>query len=238
MTDLITTQLVRLDATWGADKGDVIRGLAAVVNDASARRRPRTAHRRRVRPRGDVEHRPARRHRHPALPHHRRLRADPGLRPSRSAGRLRRQGRPGRPGVPDRGPGGRRRHPPPAPHQAGPLAGQAGVHRLPPLGRDARRGRRADRPGPRRPAKPPRHLPPPGGRSGCRDSPAAAPAAGWAEVARRRHRLPDRHRPHLHGRRGARGRRREGRRRDLGRDPGLGRLHARLRPDDLQRRRP
>ena len=34
MTDLITTQLVRLDASWGADKADVIRGLAAVVNDA------------------------------------------------------------------------------------------------------------------------------------------------------------------------------------------------------------
>lgn len=35
MTDLINTQLVRLDATWGGDKADVIRGLASVVNDAS-----------------------------------------------------------------------------------------------------------------------------------------------------------------------------------------------------------
>jgi PTS system fructose-specific IIC component len=35
MTDLITTQLVRLDASWGAEKVDVIRGLAAVVNDAA-----------------------------------------------------------------------------------------------------------------------------------------------------------------------------------------------------------
>ena len=34
MTDLINTQLVRLDASWGAEKADVIRGLAAVVNDA------------------------------------------------------------------------------------------------------------------------------------------------------------------------------------------------------------
>ncbi|WP_107704864.1 PTS fructose transporter subunit IIABC [Nocardioides allogilvus] len=34
MTDLITTQLVRLDATWGAEKADVIRGLAAAVGEA------------------------------------------------------------------------------------------------------------------------------------------------------------------------------------------------------------
>ena len=34
MTDLINIQLVRLDASWGADKADVIRGLAGVVNDA------------------------------------------------------------------------------------------------------------------------------------------------------------------------------------------------------------
>ena len=35
MTELITTQLVRLNASWGADKTEVIRGLAGVVNDAS-----------------------------------------------------------------------------------------------------------------------------------------------------------------------------------------------------------
>jgi fructose PTS system EIIBC or EIIC component len=34
MTDLITSDLVRLDAEWGTDKHDVIRGLAAVVGDA------------------------------------------------------------------------------------------------------------------------------------------------------------------------------------------------------------
>ena len=34
MTDLITTDLVRLGADWGADKHDVIRALAAVVDDA------------------------------------------------------------------------------------------------------------------------------------------------------------------------------------------------------------
>jgi fructose PTS system EIIBC or EIIC component len=34
MTDLITSELVRLDTSWGTDKRDVIRGLAAVVGDA------------------------------------------------------------------------------------------------------------------------------------------------------------------------------------------------------------
>lgn len=34
MTDLINIRLVRLDAGWGDDKAEVIRGLAAVVNDA------------------------------------------------------------------------------------------------------------------------------------------------------------------------------------------------------------
>ena len=34
MTDLITTDLVRLGADWGQDKHDVIRALAAVVEDA------------------------------------------------------------------------------------------------------------------------------------------------------------------------------------------------------------
>lgn len=34
MTDLINTQLVRLGANWGADKSDVIRGLAALVDAA------------------------------------------------------------------------------------------------------------------------------------------------------------------------------------------------------------
>ena len=34
MTDLITTDLVRLDAALGSDKHDVIRALAAVVDDA------------------------------------------------------------------------------------------------------------------------------------------------------------------------------------------------------------
>ncbi|MCW2736461.1 fructose-specific PTS transporter subunit EIIC [Nocardioides sp.] len=34
MTDLITTDLVRLGAAWGPDKHDVIRALAAVVDDA------------------------------------------------------------------------------------------------------------------------------------------------------------------------------------------------------------
>ena len=87
-----------------------------------------------------------------------------GLRPARPAGRLRRQGRPGRPRLPDRGPRRRRRHPPPAPHQAGPLAGQAGLHRLAARGRDARGGRRADRPAPS------------ASRAAAGAGPAAAPA--------------------------------------------------------------
>ena len=49
-----------------------------------------------------------------------------------------------------------------------------------------------------------------------------------ASFAGRRHRLPDRHRAHLHGRRGPRGRGREGRRPDPGRDAGLGRVHPAL----------
>ncbi len=140
MTDLINTQLVRLDASWGADKADVIRGLAAVVNDAAraddldqliadAFAREETSS---TGLPGGI-----------AIPHCRTTGvSEPTLAFARldPAGRLRRQGRPGRPGVPDRGPGRWRRHPPPAPHQAGPLAGQAGVHRLP-----ARRPRRPRR---------------------------------------------------------------------------------------------
>ena len=42
MTDLITRELVRLDTTWGDDKHDVIRGLAAVVGEAG--RAVATAH--------------------------------------------------------------------------------------------------------------------------------------------------------------------------------------------------
>ena len=173
--------------------------------------RRRTAHRRRVRPRGDLQHRPARWHRDPALPHHRRLRADARLRAARPAGRLRRQGRPGRPRLPDRGARRWRRDPPAAPDQAGALAGQAGLHRRAARGRDARGGRGADpasrstnrrRARRRRPQRPLRQ------RGRRRDF---GTRGLGTQVARRRDRLPDRHRAHLHGRRGPRGCRREGR---------------------------
>ena len=75
MSDLITADLVRLDADLGADKHDVIRALAGVVADAGratdadqlaedALAREETA-----------ADRPARRHRDPALPHDRRRRS-------------------------------------------------------------------------------------------------------------------------------------------------------------------
>ena len=84
MSDLITTDLVRLDVGLGSDKHDVIRALAEVVDGAGratdvdqlvedALARERTS-----------RDRPARRHRDPALPHHRRRRADARLRPARA----------------------------------------------------------------------------------------------------------------------------------------------------------
>ena len=75
MSDLITTDLVRLDVDLGSDKHDVIRALAEVVGGRRPRHRRRPARRGRPRPRGDLRHRPARRHRDPALPHHRRRRS-------------------------------------------------------------------------------------------------------------------------------------------------------------------
>ena len=130
MTELITAELVRLDADLGRDKHEVIRAsrrassatpgaptdVDQLVEDAFARE-------------ATVADRAARRHRDPALPHHRRRRADPRLRPPRAARRLRRQGRARRPGVPDRRAGRRGRHPPPAADQAGPRPGEAGLHR-------------------------------------------------------------------------------------------------------------
>ena len=83
----------------------------------------------------------------------------------------------------------------------------------------------APRARPRRRPPPPRRRPPPPRRPPRRAA-AAAPPAGRPAPPGRGHRLPDRHRPHLHGRRGARGRRRAGRGRHPGRDPGLGRLDA------------
>ena len=107
MTEMITRDLVRLDATLGADKLEVIHGLAAVVADAG-----RTADQDQL-----VDDALAREATSPtglpggiAIPHcrtDRGRRADARVRPPLPAGRLRRQGRSRRPGVPDRGPGRR-----------------------------------------------------------------------------------------------------------------------------------
>ena len=215
MTDLITTALVRLDADLGSRQERRHPGAGPRRRRRRALRRPRPARRGRDRPRGDGGDRTAGRHRHPPLPHHRGRGPDPGLRPALAEGRVRRQGRSGRPRLPDRRSGRRRRHPPPAAHQARPRAGQAGLHRQParaalrPGGRRARARRR------RRRARHRRRSP---GR--------AAPARPASRVARRGHRLPDRHRAHLHGGRGARGGGGQGRRTDRRRDAGLGRLQA------------
>ena len=130
MSDLITTDLVRLDADLGADKHDVIRALAAGRRRRRPRHRRRAARRRRARPRGDRAHRPPRRHRDPALPHRPASTSprspSPGSRPPVDFG--------AKDGPADlafliAAPGRRRRHPPQAAHQAGPGAGQAGLHR-------------------------------------------------------------------------------------------------------------
>ena len=97
------------------------------------RRRPHrdTSHARRRRPgpRGHLADRPPRRHRDPPLPHGRGRRTDARVRPALAEGRLRRQGRSRRHRVPHRGPRRWRHHPPEGAHEAGPGAGEAGVHR-------------------------------------------------------------------------------------------------------------
>ena len=104
---IITEDLVRLDVSLGEDKNAVIRALAQVVADAGRTDIARRSQRGRARPRGDLVDRTARRHRDPALPHRARRDAHLGLRPPQAGHRLRCQGRPGRPGVPDRGAGRR-----------------------------------------------------------------------------------------------------------------------------------
>ena len=233
MTELITTDLVTLGADWGSDKHDVIRALAAVVDGAGrAVDRDQLIEDAFAREATSATGLPG----GIAIPHCRTTGVEvPTLAFARldARRRLRRQGRPGRPGLPDRCSGRRRRRPPDDPHQARPGAGQAGVHRRAARRRDrrgrgrprrrrARRARRRRRPRPRLP-----HLPPPP-RLPAAAAARRAPAAVRQALARRGDRLPDRHRPHLHGRRGPRGRRRAGRGRDPRRDPGFGRLHAAL----------
>ena len=142
MTDLITTDLVRLGAAWGSDKHDVIRALAGVVEDAGrATSKDQLIEDAFARESTSATGLPG----GIAIPHCRTAgRRDPDarLRAARPARRLRRQGRPGRPGVPDRGTRRRRRRPPHHPDQAGPRAGQAGLHRRAARGGDRRGGRR------------------------------------------------------------------------------------------------
>ncbi len=188
MTDLITADLVRLDADLGADKHDVIRALAGVVVDAD-----RATDVEQI-----VEDALAREAKSPtglkdgiAIPHCRTAgvdEPDAGLRPALPAGRLRRQGRPGRPGLPDHRPRGRRQHPPADPHQARPRAGAArssptACARPPPprtsspwsrrRRRGARRRREAARPRP----TPRRRLGAPPSRAASSRSPRARPAS-------------------------------------------------------------
>ena len=109
---------------------------------------------------------------------------------------------------------------PQAADQAGPGPGQEGLHRRPRAARTPTRRSSTWSPAcvgePRRPPRPPSAA----ARSGA--AAAAAAAAGRRRgpqpAPRSRspgggHGVPDRHRPHLHGRRGPRGRRRSGRRR-------------------------
>ena len=141
MTDLITTDLVRLDADWGADKADVIRGLAAVVDDAGRADDVEQLDRGRVRPRGDLATGlPG----GIAIPH---CRTTGVAEPTLAFARL---DPPVDFGAKDgpadlafliAAPAGGDADPPPAPHQAGPRAGEARLHRLPALGR--RRPRRS-----------------------------------------------------------------------------------------------
>ena len=136
MTDMITPDLVRLDADLGSRQGrPSSEPLAGVVASAGRTTQTDQLVDRRPGSGGDLPDRAARRHRDPALPLRGRRRADPGLRPAVPHGRVRRQGRPRRPGVPHRRARGWGRHPPQGADPAGPGPGQGGVHRRPAGGR-------------------------------------------------------------------------------------------------------
>ena len=193
MPALITPDLVALDADLGADKSAVVRRLAELVAAAGRATDADAPARRRHGPRGAGAHRPARRHRHPALP---LGGGHPGLarlRPAVAEGRLRRPGRPGRPRLPHRRAGPGRRRPPHPADRAGPRAGAAGVRGL--AARRAPRPRRSSRlvqdvVSPARRARPRR------GRGSGRAAPAAAPggraarASSWSAPARPASRTP------------------------------------------------
>ena len=86
MPDLITTDLVALDADLGADKSDVIRRLAELVADAGRATDADGLLADAMAREAQARHRAARRHRHPALPLGRRSprprSPSPGCRPT------------------------------------------------------------------------------------------------------------------------------------------------------------
>ena len=231
MTDLITADLVRLDADLGADKHDVIRSLAGMVADAGRSADPDQLAADAIAREGDRRHRAARRHRDPPLPHDRRRGADarpsPGSRPKVEFG--------AKDGPADL-----------VFLIAAPAGGDAThLQLLTKLARALVKKDFTDAPA-RRQRRPSevvalvlerrRLTPPRGAAHAARPRP---PAGRRPRPARRSpgrgHRVPDRHRPHLHGGRGPRGRRRQGRRTDRRRDPGLRGLQAPAARDDRRR---
>ena len=189
---IITTDLVLLDVDAGADKESVIDRLAGAARRERTGDRPRSPQSRRARPGGAVGHRITGRHRHSALPLGR------GVDPSIGFARL-------SPKVDFGAPDG------PAdlvfliaaPDGAGSehmklLSSLARALVRPDFvavaagGEVRRRGRRAGR----------RRGQPGRCRTGGRLLRPKA-RSGRIEVDHRDHRLPDRHRPHLHGRRRA-----------------------------------
>ena len=243
MTDLITTDLVRLGADWGSDKHDVIRALAAVVDDAGrASDKDQLIEDAFARESTSATGLPG----GIAIPHCRTTGVET---PTLAFARLE---PPVDFGAKD-GPadlafliaapaGGDADHLTILTKLARALVKPAFTDALrsaesveevvdlitheigePAPGAKPRARHRALRPGPPPRAAATAVLPRPG---------AAGTAAAAASVRRRQavpgrgHRVPDRHRPHLHGRRGPRGRRRAGRRRAARRDPGLRGLHA------------
>ncbi len=249
MTEMITRDLVRLDATLGADKLEVIHGLAAVVADAG-----RTADQGQL-----IEDALAREATSPtglpggiAIPHCRTTAVEV---PTLAFARL-------SPAVEFGAKDG------PADLAfliAAPAGGDATHLKL--LTKLARALVKAEFTDALRAAEDPDEVvrlvndvvgpaEPAAAPAAAAAAPAAAAAAsggGWHRHRDRhraghrdrrrppqpggRDRVPDRHRAHLHGRRGPRGRRRARRRRHPRRDAGLGRLHAAAPRRDRQRGR-
>ena len=225
MPALITTDLVALDADLGADKGAVVRRLAELVAGAGRATDADALHADAMAREAQAADRAARRDRHPALPlgggHPGLARRSPGS--SRRSTSAPRTARPTWSSSSPRPPHGDADH-------LTLLTALARALVRPEFVAVAARGRRRPRrssrlvdevvsPAPaagarrrdrRAPPPPPRPPPPP---------PAAAPAA--RQEHRRGHRLPDRHRAHLHGRRQAHRRRQGRRRRHPRRDAGL-----------------